>query len=52
MQNQPYETPVMKKLGSVKDLTRGARGDTPDGNGAGGSFVRVIGPIDGTGRIG
>lgn len=51
MQKQPYETPVMRKLGSVKDLTRGARGDTVDGNGAGGSFVRAIGPIDQTERL-
>jgi hypothetical protein len=43
MQNQPYETPVMRKLGSVKDLTKGAGGDTADGSGAGGSFVRAIG---------
>jgi hypothetical protein len=42
MQNQPYETPVMKKLGSVKDLTKGGSGIAPEPN-AGGSYYPAPG---------
>jgi hypothetical protein len=43
MQNQPYETPVVKKLGSVKDLTKGGSGITGDQGGAG-SFTPAPSP--------
>jgi hypothetical protein len=40
MQNQPYKTPVMRKLGSVKDLTKGGTGNLEDQGGAG-SFTII-----------
>ena len=41
MQKQPYKTPVIKKLGSVKDLTEGSGGNTPE---AAGSFMQMAPP--------
>jgi hypothetical protein len=35
MKLRKYDTPVMRKLGSVKELTKGARGRLPEGGGAG-----------------
>jgi hypothetical protein len=35
MKNQPYETPVMRRLGSVRDLTKGGSGTEQDPGGAG-----------------
>lgn len=38
MSKDPYETPVLKKLGSVKDLTKGGTGNQIEPSGAG-SFI-------------
>jgi len=34
MKKQPYQTPIIKKLGSVKEVTEGGGGNFPEGAGS------------------